>query len=521
MGKRKKSKIPVYVVSGFLFSGKTTLINEQLKFLNDKSALVIQFESGEEKICNNHAEVLLISKRYADTMTYEEIADKIASAIIQNHPQKIWVEWNGMNDMAALDWIFSQPKLECVCKIMHILYAASVDRFEAVLSGTGRVSQIQLSQSDVLVLRKVKSKTKENTLIKEAKARSNNIKIIDAEDTRGLSKALRSKTSLNVRKTGGILLGVSSIFMLLQLFQIELSSAAAVFIGTWLQAIPFLLLGILLSSAIQVFLPTEYIKRVFPKKLLSGMIFGILSGFCLPICDCVSIPVFRSLIKKGVPLPAAVTFLCAAPVINPIVMISTYYAYSGNIKMVIARVILGIICSLTIALCFVRYRGTVRSTKVQNNSYNCACSAEDNYIDKRKCLQFIEKSKSEFFEVGKYLLIGIGISTFFQFTLSQNMIQDSHLSLGISLFTMMSFAFLLSLCSSSDAVVGKGLGKGLPLGATMGFLVFGPMMDIKNLMLLTGSFSKQFTLRLLFLSFSICFIIVFLFFSFGLERVII
>jgi len=521
LGKRKKSKIPVYVVSGFLFSGKTTLINEQLKYLNHKSALVIQFESGEEKICNDYADVLLISKRCADTMTYEEIADKIAAVMIQNRPQQIWVEWNGMNDMAALDQIFSQPKLECVCKIMHILYVASADCFEAVLSGTGGVSLIQLSQSDMLALRRVKSKAKENAVIKEAKARSNHIKIIDADDIRGLRKALRSKASLNVRKTGGILLGVGTIFMVFQLFQIELCSAAAVFIGTWLQAIPFLLLGILLSSAIQVFLPTEYIKRVFPKKLLSGMIFGILSGFCVPVCDCVSIPVFRSLVKKGVPLPAAVTFLCAAPVINPIVMISTYYVYSGNIKMVIARVVLGIICSLMIAFCFVRYKGAVLSTKIQSSPYRCACSAEDNYTDKRKYLQFIEKSKAEFFEVGKYLLIGIGISTFFQFTLSQNMIQDSHLSLGTSLFIMMSFAFLLSLCSSSDAVVGKGLGTGLPLGATMGFLVFGPMMDIKNLMLLSGSFSKRFTLSLLVLSFSICFIIVFLFFSFGVEGVII
>jgi uncharacterized membrane protein YraQ (UPF0718 family) len=75
-----------------------------------------------------------------------------------------------------------------------------------------------------------------------------------------------------------------------------------VFLGIILQAVPFLLIGVLLSSAIQIFIPKEWIERRFPKSIGLGMVVAILGGFCLPVCDCTSIPVFRSLVKKGIPL---------------------------------------------------------------------------------------------------------------------------------------------------------------------------------------------------------------------------
>ena len=83
---------------------------------------------------------------------------------------------------------------------------------------------------------------------------------------------------------------------------------------------------------------------------------------------------------------------------------------------------------------------------------------------------------------------------------------------------MMGLAFVLSLCSSSDAVVARSMAGSLPVGAILGFLVFGPMMDIKNLILLSGGFSRKFVLRLCLTSFCICGMVVFLSFSTGLER---
>lgn len=71
---------------------------------------------------------------------------------------------------------------------------------------------------------------------------------------------------------------------------------------------------------------------------------------------------------------------------------------------------------------------------------------------------------------------------------------------------------------SADAVVARSFAGQFPMGALMGFMVFGPMMDIKNLILLSGGFSRKFVLRLCLTSFCICGMVVFLAFSTGLER---
>lgn len=103
-----------------------------------------------------------------------------------------------------------------------------------------------------------------------------------------------------------------------------------IFMGVFLQAVPFLLLGVLISSAIQVFIPVGVLERIFPSNPVFAMGMGIGAGFFLPVCDCASIPVFQGLLKKGVPLPAAICFMTAAPIVNPVVLLSTYYAFNGS-----------------------------------------------------------------------------------------------------------------------------------------------------------------------------------------------
>lgn len=324
------------------------------------------------------------------------------------------------------------------------------------------------------------------------------------------------------------LLVSSILFLLLKIFHISITAAITVFVGTYLQAIPFLFMGILLSSAIQVFISSDLIERIFPKNLTLGMLFGVLGGFCLPVCDCVSIPVFRSLVKKGVPLPAAVVFMTAAPVINPVVMLSTYHAYNGNIKVVLARVSLGIVCSLLIGFCFAKEKHSILLNSNHIHTCSCGChnhnhchNTSHSHLEKHhKLTEFISHSKDEFFEIGKYLIIGIAVSTLFQMILGNNLILKEKFNLPVSLFIMMILAFLLSLCSSSDAIVSKGLGANFPFGASMGFMVFGPMMDIKNIILMSNLFSKKFIFKLIFLSFSICFAVVYISSIFGLEVIL-
>ncbi|WP_077609362.1 permease [Clostridium sp. Marseille-P2415] len=136
----------------------------------------------------------------------------------------------------------------------------------------------------------------------------------------------------------------------LEINQFPVNTITNVFLGMILQAVPFLLIGILLSSAIQIFIPESWLERFFPKSLGLGIFAAVIGGFLLPVCDCVSIPVFRSLVRKGIPLPVAVTFMTASPVINPVVILSTYYAFNGNMTIVAGRVCLGLFASILIGI---------------------------------------------------------------------------------------------------------------------------------------------------------------------------
>jgi uncharacterized membrane protein YraQ (UPF0718 family) len=139
---------------------------------------------------------------------------------------------------------------------------------------------------------------------------------------------------------------------------------------------------------------------------------------------------------------------------------------------------------------------------------------------KRKACALIAHFRDEFFEVVRYLLFGIGVSTVLQLVLGGKLTSLRFDDLAASMLVMMAMAFLLSLCSSSDAVVGKNMGASLPMGAVMSFMVFGPMIDVKNVALMASSFTRRFMLKLLIATFAVSFITVYAAFSLGLGALI-
>jgi len=416
--------------------------------------------------------------------------------------------------------------LRGLCKIQKVLHIADAANIENLLGRTGGALPEQIANSDFAVLRNMRSSADFKRIRRALNGINPGIPIYRMDEYNDLYKQLFGRKERPVNFFFMVVLAVIALhFLYAPLFekmQIPLNTVVNIFLGLILQAIPFLLIGVLLSSAIQVFIPQRVIERRFPKSIGLGMIVAIIGGFCLPVCDCASIPIFRSLVRKGIPLSAAVTFMTATPVINPVVIFSTYYAFGGNIKVVAMRVCLGIVAAVVIGLLFAsrssKKGGVLSGGALDRLMCSCGCYEDVESVTTfwGKAGLFIRHSQAEFFSVGKYLIIGTFIASIFHtlgtgaFTTAQ-----SGAGLAVSILIMMVMAFVLSLCSSSDAVIARCFLKQFPMGAVMGFLVFGPMMDIKNVMMLSSGFTKRFVGKFLAAAFIVCFFVVFLFFRFG------
>jgi uncharacterized membrane protein YraQ (UPF0718 family) len=235
-----------------------------------------------------------------------------------------------------------------------------------------------------------------------------------------------------------------------------------------------------------------------------------------PVCDCAIIPVVFRLIKKGVPLGAALTFLLAAPTVNPIVVASTYYAFPDQPLVVFTRLILGCTIALLVGIAFSCYpqQEKILLDRIDMDQCTCAYCREDNAMNRRflqKTAVIFRHTGAEFIDVGRFLIMGAFLTGLVQTFVSREALFQLAGEKGASLAAMMGSAFTFSVCSTSDAFIARSFSAAFPLDAVMGFLVLGPMLDLKNLLVLLGNFRKGFVFRLVFFIFLATYLLVYYF----------
>jgi uncharacterized membrane protein YraQ (UPF0718 family) len=519
-------KIPVYAVTGFLDAGKTTFLNELFRRPDWRNSDIaaFRFESGEAALADAgplRADVMF-SKDDLDCRP-DEIAERMRDLLLNRDFDEIWVEWNGVTPLARLEDLLLHPALSDLCKLAKVVHVADAAKIESLLGRTGNALPEQAASCDIAFVRGVYTARGTKRFRRLFRGINPGVRVYGAASLEGVCRQLvRKKRSPLPPFLLTFALAVALWLLaapLLEAASIPVNKIVNIFLGVILQAIPFLLIGVLFSSAIQIFVSRSAIENRFPKTVGAGMLAAVLAGFCLPVCDCASIPIFRSLVNKGVPLPAAVTFMTVAPVINPVVILSTYYAF-GDLRFAIGRVCLGVVSAVLIGLSFALRSPAVSARDGALDGFLCGCGCYEGVdgVTARggKAELFFRHAQAEFFDVGRYLTVGVFASAVFQ-TLGAGAFvsAQSGAGLALSVAVMMFMGFALSLCSSSDAVVARSFATGFPQGALMGFLVFGPMMDVKNALMLSSRFSKRFVARLALTAFAVCFAVVFLFSCWG------
>lgn len=296
----------------------------------------------------------------------------------------------------------------------------------------------------------------------------------------------------------------------------HISSMSTIFLSIVLEALPFIIIGSFAASLIQMFISEEWIARVIPKRRFLGLLSAGLLGLIIPVCECAIIPITRGLMKKGVPAGIAVTFMLAAPIINPVVLVSTYYAFGGTLPMVLLRAGAGLSSALIIGfvidLVYGKNIPIRQSTRyLHNHGYHNECHGGccHNHQEKEGSIfvEIIEHTTEEFYDMGKYLILGALISTILQSVMPRQYMINAGNRGPFSIAVMMAFAYTISLCSEADAFVASTFTGQFAAGSIIAFLILGPMIDIKNTLMLKSSFKKGFSYLLIVLIFAVCFMV--------------
>jgi uncharacterized membrane protein YraQ (UPF0718 family) len=273
----------------------------------------------------------------------------------------------------------------------------------------------------------------------------------------------------------------------------RLNLFATVFLGIFIEALPYLLLGTFISGLVEVFMDRELMARFISRRSVPAAITGSLMGLVFPVCECGVIPLTRRLFHKGLPLSAGIAFLLAAPVMNPIVIFSTAAAFGWG-TMLAWRLGLTLLIALVVGLVFSveKDASNVLLSKPASHDHNHAHHHE---TVAPSFFQKIQKAllicADEFFEMGRFLIIGAVLAAGLQTFIPQNTLLSIGTGPLFSVLVMMALAIILSICSTVDAFVALGFVGTFSFGSILSFLVFGPMVDIKSVLMYSQVFRRK------------------------------
>ncbi|EFF92238.1 permease [Streptomyces sp. e14] len=263
-----------------------------------------------------------------------------------------------------------------------------------------------------------------------------------------------------------------------------MQSWTTVFVAVVVQALPFLVLGVLLSAALAVFVPPSFFARALPSRPALAVPVAGLAGAVLPGCECASVPVAGALVRRGVTPAAALAFLLSAPAINPIVLTATAVAFPHDPKMVLAR----FAASLLVACAM----GWLWQRLGRADWLRPSARAHDEGLSRGAA--FWGSVRHDVMHAGGFLVVGAMAAATLKALAPASWLRTAAGNPLVAVVALAALAVLLSICSEADAFVAASLSQ-FSLTARLVFLVVGPMIDLKLFALQAGAFGRGFALR--------------------------
>jgi hypothetical protein len=257
-------------------------------------------------------------------------------------------------------------------------------------------------------------------------------------------------------------------------------------LGIMVEALPFVILGVVFSVLIQAFVSAEGLLRWLPTNGMLRRLSISFMGVLMPVCECGNIPVARSLMMKGLSVQESIVFLLAAPSINIVTFVVTWEAFSFNHSVAVVRVLATLVVANLAALLVAKL---VPKGKALTQEFEAVCAA--NSHAKRSWLRITALFRSEMWLITRMLLIGAMVAAASQTFIPRDVITAIGSNLWLSVVAMLLLAFVISICSSVDAFFALAYVNTFSLGSILAFLVAGPMVDIKIISLMKTTYTYR------------------------------
>jgi uncharacterized membrane protein YraQ (UPF0718 family) len=265
-----------------------------------------------------------------------------------------------------------------------------------------------------------------------------------------------------------------------------------------LQSLPFVLIGVFASGLVQQRLSAETLTRWLPQRRLAVVLLSSVFGFVAPVCDCGVIPLARRLGAKGLPAYAATTFILAAPVVNPVVLLSTAFAFQGNWAIVGLRMAMTLSVAIAVGLAASRL-----SAGLSSLAPGASLGGEDTAAP--GLLGLVGLATAEFFDVIFFIVLGALFTAAAQTFVPRGDLAAIGSHPALSVLTLMPVASVLSICSEADAFVARAFAATFSTGAILAFMTIGQIVDLRNGFLLFRTLRARLTTLIVLLSYALVF----------------
>jgi uncharacterized membrane protein YraQ (UPF0718 family) len=276
------------------------------------------------------------------------------------------------------------------------------------------------------------------------------------------------------------------------------------------EALPFVVLGVVIAGLLEEFVPQQALARVFPRSRPLAVALGGVLGLVFPMCECGIIVVMRRLLRKGLPLSVCTAYMLAGPVINVVVLMSTYVAFNppdrtyaifgGPWQVVLLRAGLAYVTAVVTAL-FVEWQerkvGSMALlsplvTRGLKNLDTADPASEGPRPWRQRIVNITRTALHDFIDIMAFLILGAALAAGGRYALAQTQLQTLiEQNAAVAILLMMGIAVLFCLCSEADAFVAANFAPYWPPASKLAFLVLGPMMDIKLYLMYTRVFKPR------------------------------